>query len=340
MFLPIGDAPNPKGTPFVTYALIAANVAAFLLLNVPLGSRQADVSDPAFREYVEVMTRELQGRVDVSRARRPDECLRPLLVRARVPPERPAGHGPAELHVPPRRLHAPLREHAVPLDLRGQRRAEAGGDPVPPLVPAHRRRCDPHPRPRLLLLGCPPRGGFGSHLRCPRLLLPLVPEEHRADARLPPPVPHAGLRDPGEVRAGDVPALRQPRAFPLCGRGRGRARRAHRRLHRRGSRGLAHGPPRRRGPAGRHRGPGSVADGADAASCSPRGRALRRGRSKAYFALPAPATRGVLSAAEAVPLASWLREQGHATPRSSCCGEWCATCRVARAWPRPTPSPG
>jgi membrane associated rhomboid family serine protease len=65
MFLPIGDAPNPKGIPFATYALIAANVAAFLLFNVPLGSRRADVNDPAFREYVEVMGRELQGRVDV-----------------------------------------------------------------------------------------------------------------------------------------------------------------------------------------------------------------------------------------------------------------------------------
>lgn len=65
MFLPIGDAPSPKGIPFATYALIAANVAAFLLLNVPLGSQRADTSDPAFREYVEVMTRELQGRVDV-----------------------------------------------------------------------------------------------------------------------------------------------------------------------------------------------------------------------------------------------------------------------------------
>ena len=65
MFLPIGDAPNPRGTPVVTYALIAANVAAFLLLNVPLGSRQADLGSPALREYVEVMARELQGRVDV-----------------------------------------------------------------------------------------------------------------------------------------------------------------------------------------------------------------------------------------------------------------------------------
>ena len=65
MFLPIGDAPNPKGMPIVTYALIAANVAAFLLLNIPLGSRQADLNSPELREYVEVMARELQGRVDV-----------------------------------------------------------------------------------------------------------------------------------------------------------------------------------------------------------------------------------------------------------------------------------
>ena len=66
MFLPIGDAPNPKGTPLVTYALIAINAAVFLLFNVPLGSQRADVNDPAFGEYVEVMTRELQGRADLS----------------------------------------------------------------------------------------------------------------------------------------------------------------------------------------------------------------------------------------------------------------------------------
>jgi membrane associated rhomboid family serine protease len=65
MFLPLSDAPSPKGIPFVTYALIAANVAAFLMLNVPLGSQQADSGSPAFREYVEVMTRELQGRADL-----------------------------------------------------------------------------------------------------------------------------------------------------------------------------------------------------------------------------------------------------------------------------------
>jgi membrane associated rhomboid family serine protease len=66
MFLPIGDAPNPEGTPLVTYALIAINVAVFLMFNVPLGTRPADVNDPAFGEYVEVMTHELSGRADAS----------------------------------------------------------------------------------------------------------------------------------------------------------------------------------------------------------------------------------------------------------------------------------
>jgi membrane associated rhomboid family serine protease len=59
MFIPIGDAPNPKGTPFVTWALIGANLAVFLLVNVPLGARRPDYRDPAFREYVQVMSREL-----------------------------------------------------------------------------------------------------------------------------------------------------------------------------------------------------------------------------------------------------------------------------------------
>jgi membrane associated rhomboid family serine protease len=65
MFIPIGDAPNPKGIPFVTYTLIAVNVAVYLFINLPLDSRPADESDPAFREYVEVMSHELQDRVDV-----------------------------------------------------------------------------------------------------------------------------------------------------------------------------------------------------------------------------------------------------------------------------------
>jgi membrane associated rhomboid family serine protease len=65
MFLPIGDTPNPKGVPFVTYLLIAANVAVFLLFNIPLGSQRADVSDPAFREYVQVMAQQVDNRAEL-----------------------------------------------------------------------------------------------------------------------------------------------------------------------------------------------------------------------------------------------------------------------------------
>ncbi len=55
MFLPIGDAPNPRGVPLATWLLVAANVAVYLLVSVPLGTRQADLRDPALREYVEVV---------------------------------------------------------------------------------------------------------------------------------------------------------------------------------------------------------------------------------------------------------------------------------------------
>lgn len=57
MFLPIGDAPNSRGVPVATWLLIAANVAVYLLVSVPLGARRADLRDPALREYVEVVWR-------------------------------------------------------------------------------------------------------------------------------------------------------------------------------------------------------------------------------------------------------------------------------------------
>jgi membrane associated rhomboid family serine protease len=65
MFLPIGDAPNAKGVPFVTYALVAANIAVFVFVTLPLGAQRADVDDPAFREYVEVLSREVGDRVSL-----------------------------------------------------------------------------------------------------------------------------------------------------------------------------------------------------------------------------------------------------------------------------------
>ncbi|MBK8481885.1 MAG: hypothetical protein IPL40_12010, partial [Proteobacteria bacterium] len=65
MILPIGDQPNPRGfTPWVTYGLIAINVAIFVLISLPLMGRGADPSDPATQDYLRLLFRG-QGEVDL-----------------------------------------------------------------------------------------------------------------------------------------------------------------------------------------------------------------------------------------------------------------------------------
>lgn len=59
MFLPVGDQPNPRGTPVVNYALIAANVLVFLAVSLPLSTQPADPGDPRLREYVEIIGQNL-----------------------------------------------------------------------------------------------------------------------------------------------------------------------------------------------------------------------------------------------------------------------------------------
>lgn len=55
MVLPIGDAPNPRGAPLVTYGLIAINVAVYALVTVPLGFERPRPTDPLLHEYLRVM---------------------------------------------------------------------------------------------------------------------------------------------------------------------------------------------------------------------------------------------------------------------------------------------
>ncbi|PLX86326.1 MAG: hypothetical protein C0617_01755 [Desulfuromonas sp.] len=55
MFLPIGDTPNPRGTPIVNYLLIGANVAVFLLLSLPLTASQPDLNDPLLLDYLRAL---------------------------------------------------------------------------------------------------------------------------------------------------------------------------------------------------------------------------------------------------------------------------------------------
>jgi len=60
--LPIGDAPNPRGVPVVTYLLIAANVAVYVLVGLPLSAQHPAPNDPALREYIHVMSQAVGDR--------------------------------------------------------------------------------------------------------------------------------------------------------------------------------------------------------------------------------------------------------------------------------------
>jgi len=55
MFLPIGDEPNPRGTPVVNYTLIAINVAVFLFISLPLTHQAADPLDPVAWKYLQLL---------------------------------------------------------------------------------------------------------------------------------------------------------------------------------------------------------------------------------------------------------------------------------------------
>lgn len=59
MILPLGDQPNPKGTPWVTYILLGLNVAAFLLITFPLSSRPVDPQDSRLPEYLTIFSQNL-----------------------------------------------------------------------------------------------------------------------------------------------------------------------------------------------------------------------------------------------------------------------------------------
>ena len=71
MIIPVGDTPNPHGVPWITYALIAANVAVFLLITLPLGAVPLDPHAPGYGAYVDALRRSV-----------PDPALLPRLLQA------------------------------------------------------------------------------------------------------------------------------------------------------------------------------------------------------------------------------------------------------------------
>ncbi len=55
MFLPVGDYPNPRSTPYANYLLIAANVAVWLLVSLPLIAAPPDLNDPVLLQYLQYL---------------------------------------------------------------------------------------------------------------------------------------------------------------------------------------------------------------------------------------------------------------------------------------------
>ena len=52
MFLPIGDVPNPKTTPYVNWLLIGINIAVFVVVTMPLSAARPALDDPALLDYL------------------------------------------------------------------------------------------------------------------------------------------------------------------------------------------------------------------------------------------------------------------------------------------------
>lgn len=59
MFLPVGDIPNPRTTPWVTYALMVVNIAVFAVVTIPYSLARPDLNDPLLLEYLNTL--ELHG---------------------------------------------------------------------------------------------------------------------------------------------------------------------------------------------------------------------------------------------------------------------------------------
>lgn len=62
MFFPYGDTPNPRGfRPWMTRALILANLAVYFLISSPLAGLQAGSADPGWQAYLDFLGTYLGG---------------------------------------------------------------------------------------------------------------------------------------------------------------------------------------------------------------------------------------------------------------------------------------
>ncbi len=63
MILPLGDEPNPRDVPVVTYVLIVVNCLAYVFITLPLSFVRPELNDPAVLDYVRAVADSIPGRV-------------------------------------------------------------------------------------------------------------------------------------------------------------------------------------------------------------------------------------------------------------------------------------
>ncbi|MCW8860119.1 MAG: rhomboid family intramembrane serine protease [Deltaproteobacteria bacterium] len=61
MFFPIADTPNPPGRPYLTWAIMAANIAVYVLVSLPASTGKVNLNDPLLFDYLKVLG--VQGQV-------------------------------------------------------------------------------------------------------------------------------------------------------------------------------------------------------------------------------------------------------------------------------------
>ncbi len=67
MFFPIGDSPNQKGfTPWMTWGLMALNIAVYVLITFPLSRRGVQVNDPLLNEYLHAIADRLPAGISLN----------------------------------------------------------------------------------------------------------------------------------------------------------------------------------------------------------------------------------------------------------------------------------
>ena len=224
-------AQPPRRFPWVTYGLIAANVAVYLLVALPLSF----VRGRPVRPVAGGVSPRAGGGASAVGLGEPTSSVR-------SPPTTSSssttGSGPwrrrSRRSSPPCSFTPASCTSPATCSFSGSTvttsSTVSGTTPFLDCLSRHRRGRHDVPHRVRERLGAPGRGGLGSHLRRPRLLLRVVPSQPRAGLGVPVPVHHERHRPAGPSRARGVshPRQRPPLPGGPGNRGRCRLRRPHR----------------------------------------------------------------------------------------------------------------